>query len=147
LDHLRVRGANDRINIGLIGCGDRGTAIWKKFLLNQDVNPVAVCDVYANFLNRAAATAPGLEDISRFSAVCLNCKEIDAVVIATPDHWHAIPTILACAAQKDVYVEKPLSLTVAEGRQMVKAARRQPACRPDRQSAALRSSLSEGGPD
>jgi len=57
---LRVLGANDRINIGLIGCGDRGTAIWKKFLLNHDVNPVAVCDVYQNFLNRAAATAPGL---------------------------------------------------------------------------------------
>ena len=123
LGQMRVRGANDRINIGLIGCGDRGTAIWKKFLLNPDINPVAVCDVYDNFLNRAAATAPGLKTYGDFRQL-LDLKELDAVVIATPDHWHAIPTILACAAQKDVYVEKPLSLTVAEGRQMVKAARR-----------------------
>lgn len=123
LSRLRVLGANDRINIGLIGCGDRGTAIWKKFLLNSDVNPVAVCDVYDNFRNRAAATAPGLQTFGDFRRL-LELKELDAVVIATPDHWHAIPTILACAAGRDVYVEKPLSLTVAEGRQMVRAARR-----------------------
>ncbi|MFN7828188.1 MAG: Gfo/Idh/MocA family protein [Acidobacteriota bacterium] len=122
LNPWRVIGANERINIALIGCGDRGTAIWKKFLLNQDVNPVAVCDVYENFLNRAAATAPGLKTYRDFREI-IDRKDIDAVVIATPDHWHAIPTILACQAGKDVYVEKPLSLTVAEGRQMVRAAR------------------------
>lgn len=123
LNRMRVLGANDRINIALIGCGDRGTAIWKKFLLNQDVNPVAVCDVYETFRNRAAATAPGLRTFGDFRQV-LDLREVDAVVVATPDHWHALPTILACAAGKDVYVEKPLSLTVAEGRQMVRAARR-----------------------
>ncbi|MFM8395121.1 MAG: gfo/Idh/MocA family oxidoreductase, partial [Acidobacteriota bacterium] len=75
----RVMGANDRINIALIGCGDRGTAIWKKFLLNPDVNPVAVCDVYEKFLNRAAATAPGLKTYGDFREI-IDRKDIDAVV-------------------------------------------------------------------
>jgi myo-inositol 2-dehydrogenase / D-chiro-inositol 1-dehydrogenase len=124
LSRMRVLGANDRINIGIIGAGDRGMQIWPIFLKQPDVAPVAVCDVYRPYLDRGA-TACGVkvathEDFRRL----LEIKEIDAVVVATPDHWHALPTILACQSGKDVYCEKPLSLTVVEGRKMVEAARK-----------------------
>lgn len=122
LSQSRVLGANDRIRVALIGCGDRGTALWKRFLAQPDVQPVAVCDVYQPYLQRAAEMAPGLAREEDFRRI-LERKDVDAVIVATPDHWHAIPTILACQAGKDVYVEKPLSLTVQEGRAMVKAAR------------------------
>jgi predicted dehydrogenase len=88
------------------------------------VAPLAVCDVYKPYLNRAVAASKtevsAHEDFRRL----LEIKEIDAVVVATPDHWHALATITACQAGKDVYCEKPLSLTVVEGRKMVEAARK-----------------------
>jgi predicted dehydrogenase len=119
----RILGANERINIGLIGCGDRGTDVWKRFLKMADVNPVAVCDVYAPFLDRASeAAGRSLAKRGDFRRL-LEMKDVDAVIIGTPDHWHALQTILACQAGKDVYCEKPLSLTVTEGRKMVEAAR------------------------
>ena len=119
----QVRGANDRIRVALIGCGDQGTALWKRFLAQPDVQPVAACDVYQPHLQRAAEMAPsGLRREEDFRRI-LDLKDVDAVIVATPDHWHALPTILACQAGKDVYDEKPLSLTVQDGRAMVKAAR------------------------
>lgn len=123
LDPFRVLGANDKVNIALIGCGDRGLSVWKKFLTQPDVNPVAVCDVYEPFLKRALETAPAMKTYQDFRQL-LDNKEVEAVIIGTPDHWHAIQTILSCAAGKDVYCEKPLSLTVSEGRNMVNAARK-----------------------
>jgi predicted dehydrogenase len=124
LSRMRILGANDRVNLGLIACGDRAMQIWSIFLKQPDINPVAVCDVYKPYLERGAAAAGGKvakhEDFRRV----LETKEIDAVIVATPDHWHALPTILACDAGKDVYCEKPLSLTVVEGRKMVEAARK-----------------------
>lgn len=124
LSAMRVRGANDRINIGVIGCGDRASAVFNQFLKQPDVNAVAVCDVFQPYLERAAKAANNQpkqhEDFRRL----LEMKEVDAVIVGTPDHWHALPTILACAAGKDVYCEKPLSLTVYEGRKMVEAARK-----------------------
>jgi len=124
LSRMRILGANDRINIGIIGPGDRGMQIWPMFLKQPDVAPVAVCDVYQPYLNKAAAACntkvTAHEDFRRL----LEIKEIDAVIIATPDHWHALQTIMACQAGKDVYCEKPLSLTVVEGRKMVEAARK-----------------------
>jgi predicted dehydrogenase len=117
-----VLGANDRINVGLIGCGGRGHSVWERFLKNPDVNPVAVCDVYEPFLTRAAGER-SLTAVKDFRRV-LDRKDIDAVIVATPDHWHAIQTVLACEAGKDVYTEKPLSLTVREGRLMADAARK-----------------------
>jgi len=121
LSRMRILGANDRINLGIIGSGDRGMQIWPIFLKQPDVNPVAACDVYEPYLARAAkgAVKPH-KDFRRL----LEIKEIDAVIVATPDHWHALPTIMACQAGKDVYCEKPLSLTVAEGRKMLEAARK-----------------------
>ncbi len=116
-----VLGANERINVGLIGCGGRGSGVWQRFLKQPDVNPVAVCDVYEPFLRRTAgATIAAVKDFRRL----LDRKDIDAVIVATPDHWHAIQTVMACEAGKDVYCEKPLSLTVREGGLMSDAARR-----------------------
>lgn len=117
-----VLGANARINVGLIGCGGRGRAVWQRFRKQPDVNPVAVCDVYEPFLNRAAgeSSLAALKDFRRL----LDRNDIDAVLVATPDHWHALQTVMACEAGKDVYTEKPLSLTVREGRLMADAARK-----------------------
>jgi predicted dehydrogenase len=117
-------GANDRINIGLIGCGDRSMQLWPIFLKQPEVNPVAVCDVYEPYIARAAAAAGNkVKTFGDFRRL-LEIKEIDAVIVGTPDHWHALQTILACQAGKDVYCEKPLSLTILEGRRMVEAARK-----------------------
>jgi predicted dehydrogenase len=128
LGYSRILGANDRVNLGLVGCGDRGTDVWKRFLTQGDVNPAAVCDVFEPYLDRAAQAAAAAKsatvakhgDFRRL----LEMKEVDAVLVGTPDHWHALPTIAACQAGKDVYCEKPLSLTVVEGRRMVEAARK-----------------------
>jgi predicted dehydrogenase len=127
LSRTRILGANDRINLGIIGPGDRGHSVWSQFLKQPDVKPVAAADVYQPYLERAAKTAAQtsggqiaqFEDFRRL----LEMKEVDAVIVGTPDHWHAIPTIAACQAGKDVYCEKPLSLFVREGRRMVAAAR------------------------
>lgn len=117
-----VLGANERVNLGVIGCGGRGSAVWQRFLKQPDVNPVAVCDVYEPFLKRAAGES-SLAAVTDFRRL-LDRKDIDAVIVATPDHWHAIQTVMACEAGKDVYCEKPLSLTVREGRLMADAARK-----------------------
>ena len=82
----------------------------------------AVCDVYEPHARRAQSAADGKPEVYHDFRKVLDRKDIDAVVIATPDHWHAIPTILACQAGKDVYCEKPLTHRIAEGRAMVTAA-------------------------
>lgn len=116
-------GANERILTGHIGLGGQGRGNLGQFIKNA----VAVCDVDRKHAERAAKTVKdknGACDIYGDYRELLDRKEIDAVVISTPDHWHALPTIHACEAGKDVYCEKPLTLTVAEGRQMVEAARK-----------------------
>lgn len=122
LSGARVRGANDRVNLGLIGCGGRGQQDWQRFLKQPDVNPVAACDVYAPFLKRTTdgTSIVPVKDFRRL----LDRKDVDAVIVATPDHWHALVATMACEAGKDVYCEKPLSLTVREGRVMADAARK-----------------------
>ena len=116
-------GANDRVVTGHIGVKNQGSGNLKAFI-NQ---AAAVCDVDKEVLGKAVKTVEqtgrsceGFEDYRRL----LDRKDIDAVVVSTPDHWHARITIDACAAGKDVYCEKPLSLTISEGRKMVEAARR-----------------------
>lgn len=124
LSRMRILGANDRVNLAIIGCGDRGRDVWGRFLKQPDINPVAACDVYGPYLAKAVAAAGGkLKTFGDFRQL-LELKEVDAVLIATPDHWHALNTIAACQAGKDVYCEKPLSLTIHEGRRMVEAARK-----------------------
>ena len=124
ISYKRIHGANDRLQVGIIGTGNRGGQIWKTALVQDDVQPAAVCDVYEPHLEQALSDASGQAKAYRDFRELLEHRPMDAVLIATPDHWHAIQTIMACRAGLDVYVEKPLSLTVEEGRRMVEAARR-----------------------
>lgn len=120
----RVLGANDRIRVGLIGCGLRGRYVAKLMREAPGVEFGAVCDVYETQAASAREWAgPDAKQFSDFRKV-LEMKDIDAVLVATPEHWHATISILACEAGKDVYCEKPLAHNVREGRAMVEAARR-----------------------
>ena len=120
----RVLGANDRIRLGFIGVGGRGRSLVSTFRGQADVQIVALCDVYLPHVEQANKPLEvKAAQYSDFRKV-IDRKDIDAVVIATPDHWHAIQTITACEAGKDVYCEKPVSITIREGRRMVEAARR-----------------------
>src|SRR5258708_37878607 len=119
-----IRGANDRIAVGLIGCGGRGRYVAGLMRQAPGVEDAAVADVYLPNAERAKEWAgPQAQAYQDFRRL-LDRKDIDAVHIATPDHWHAAITVLACQAGKDVYVEKPLAHNVREGRAMVSAARR-----------------------
>jgi predicted dehydrogenase len=119
----RVLGANDRVRIGVLGTGRQALGLIRGHQALADVEVAALCDVYAPNLAKAAELAPQAARHADFRRV-LDDKSIDAVVIATPDHWHALMTVMACAAGKDVYVEKPTSVAIAEGRKMVEAARK-----------------------
>ncbi|MCS6849949.1 MAG: Gfo/Idh/MocA family oxidoreductase [Gemmataceae bacterium] len=120
----RVLGANERIRLGFIGLGNRGDQVLDAFLEHKDCEVVAICDIYPPYLEFAARKIGGSPERYADYRHMLDRKDIDAVVINTPDHWHALQTIHACQANKDVYVEKPLSLCVVEGRKMVEAARK-----------------------
>jgi len=118
--------ASERIRLGFIGVGGRGTENLRAFLKLKDAEVVAVCDVDKGHLAKAVKTAgEGGRKIAAFGDYrqLLDDKNVDAVVVSTPDHWHALATIDACRAGKDVYCEKPLTLTVAEGQTMVDVAR------------------------
>lgn len=121
----RVFGANDRITIGAIGVRNQGSGNLKRFLA-AGVDVGAICDVDTKVAAAAVAivekSGPKCQTFGDYRRL-LDQPGIDAVVVTTPDHWHARMTIDACRAGKDVYCEKPLSLTIAEGRRMVTAAR------------------------
>jgi predicted dehydrogenase len=118
-----VLGANDRIRLGLIGCGRQGVSNMENFI-KQGVEVAAVCDVYEPNLQKGLEAAGGKAKALKDFRQVLDDKEIDAVIVATPDHWHALPTVMACQAGKDVYVEKPICVAVEEGKKMVEAARK-----------------------
>jgi predicted dehydrogenase len=120
----RVAGANDRLRLGFIGLGNRGDQVLDAFLAQPDMEVVALCDIHQPYVEFAAGKVGGTPKQFRDWRRVMDLPDLDAVVISTPDHWHAIQMIAACQAGKDVYVEKPLSLRVAEGRRMVEAARR-----------------------
>lgn len=113
---------SERVRIGSIGVGRQGTGNLRGFKNQKGAQLVAVCDVDTGHLAEAAKLLDKPQTYSDFRKL-LDAKDIDAVVVTTPDHWHALQTVMACRAGKDVYCEKPLSLTVAEGRAMVTAAR------------------------
>ncbi len=119
-----MTGANERVRVGLIGSGGRGKQDWGTFLKQPEVDAAAVCDLYDPFREKGIEMAGGKAKAFTDFRKLIDEKDIDAVIVAVPDHWHAIMTIAACDAGKDVYCEKPLSLTVVEGRRMVEAARR-----------------------
>jgi len=116
-------GANDRIRLGFIGVANRGGQLISSFLPHKDMEIAAICDVAQTTLASVKQRLDGRPDTFEDYRKVLDRKDIDAVVIATPDHWHALMTVDACHAGKDVYVEKPVSLTIGEGRRMVEVAR------------------------
>ncbi len=113
---------SEKIRLGFIGVGGMGTGLLNTFKSFPDVEVAAVCDVHEPHRNRARELGGGKTEAYDDFRRLLDRKDIDAVAIATPDHWHAIIAILACQAGKDVYCEKPLAHRVNEGRAMVAAA-------------------------
>jgi predicted dehydrogenase len=122
LSYSRILGANDRIGLGVIGTGDRGTYVMSLFQKNPDLEVRALCDVYAVHIDRAQQQAPNTKTFGDHRKL-LELKEVDAVLIGSPDHWHKDHAIDAMTAGKDVYVEKPMCRTRDEAPLMVKAAR------------------------
>ncbi len=124
--HARVIGANDRINIGCIGVGGRGTGVMQWAMRvgssTQPAQVVAVCDVYRKRLTNARTISKAEMATLDYREIIAR-KEIDAVIIATPDHWHAPMSIEAMKAGKDVYCEKPMTRTVEEARKFYEAAK------------------------
>jgi predicted dehydrogenase len=121
-------GPNDTIRLGLIGAGSRGGQLLDSFLPQYDAEVIAVADADDHHAGETAErikTETGkLPHTARDYRAMLDRKDLDAVIIATPDHWHALPAIHAVLAGKDVYVEKPVAHNVAEGQAMVQAARK-----------------------
>jgi predicted dehydrogenase len=123
-------GANDRLRVAVVGLGGRGQDHVRALheLAKENVQLAAFCDCDASNLNRSAAAFAKLsgKDVALFQDLrkLLDDKSIDAVTFATPNHWHSLGTIWACQAGKDVYVEKPGSHNLFEGRRMVEAARK-----------------------
>ncbi len=124
LSYSRILGANERVRMGYIGVGNRGDQVHDAFLEHGDQQTVAVCDLRDDYMELAIQKSRAMPKKYHDYKKLLEDKDVDAVVIATPDHWHALQFIDACNAGKDVYVEKPLSLTVVEGRKMVEIAER-----------------------
>jgi predicted dehydrogenase len=124
VSYARVLGANERIGVGYIGYGLIGKRHVLDFQAQPDVQGVAVCDVHRPRLEECHAEVGGDARAYGDFRKLLDDRNVQAVVVSTPDHWHALMTMLACAAGKDVYVEKPLSLFVREGRWMGDVAKR-----------------------
>jgi len=123
LSTTRILGANERLRVGIIGCGGRGQLLMDEFKA-VGAELTAVCDIYEPYLQEglalASPVAKSYDDYRRM----LDDKSVDAVIIATPEHWHAQMLVDTVEAGKDVYVEKPLSHTIDEGVRMVEAVRR-----------------------
>lgn len=123
----RVLGANDRVNAAFIGMGKMGRSNLSVAMRQENLQVVSVCDIFDRNLNWALEAAhkkfPEAKAIKDFREVFAD-KSVDVVCIATPDHWHPYMTVEACKAGKDVYVEKPICVTVEEGPKMVQAARK-----------------------
>ncbi|MBI1792145.1 MAG: Gfo/Idh/MocA family oxidoreductase [Acidobacteria bacterium] len=122
--YSRIRGANDRVQVGFIGFGLIGARHVHDFKNQKDVDLAAMSDVYQPRLEQGVAACGQRAKPYKDFRKLLDDKDLQAVVVSTPDHWHALMTIMACGAGKDVYVEKPLTLFVKEGRWMVTAARK-----------------------
>lgn len=120
--YSRILGANDRIRMGLIGAGERGRFVLSQFIRTDRVDVNAVCDIFGDNMAKAKQEAPKAAEFGDHRKL-LESKDVDAVLIATPDHWHAGCAIDALNAGKDVYCEKPLTLKIEEGPEIVKAAR------------------------
>jgi len=120
--------ANEKLVVALIGCGGMGNGDLDDFMRVEEVSVAALCDVDQSHLNDTAAKVEKKlgkrPQTTKDYREVIDNKDIDVVLIGTPDHWHAIPFVAACTAGKDVYCEKPISHNILEGRAMVNAARR-----------------------
>ncbi len=121
--HASAHGANERVNVGLIGCGGRGITVATLIASQNDASVRYVCDPDGRRASKARDATGAHHAVSDLRRI-LDDKAIDAVVIAACDHWHAPAAILACEAGKHVYVEKPCSHSLREGRLMINVARR-----------------------
>jgi len=122
--YSRILGANDRIQVGFVGYGLIGAQHVFDFKNQKDVDMAAMSDVYQPRLEQGVAACGGNAKPYKDFRKLLDDKDLQAVVVSTPDHWHALITMMACAAGKDVYVEKPMTLFIDEGKWMIKSARR-----------------------
>lgn len=121
---LKAGGPNDQVTLGFIGTGIRGTQLLMDFARIPGVRVLAACDVYDGHLARAKEIVPNELATTRDYHAILGRDDLDAVVIATPDHWHRQMTLDALAAGKNVYVEKPLTWSIEQGREVVAATRK-----------------------
>ncbi len=124
LSASRVMGASERVHVGVIGVGLIGRILTRGFAAQPDVEVGSIAEAFEPRLDLGVELSGGHANRYRDFRKMLDNKGVDAVVAATPDHWHGLITMMACTAGKDVYVEKPFSLFVNEGRWMVDAARR-----------------------
>lgn len=126
--HRRVLGANDDVRVAIVGVGNKGSQHVGMFKKVPGVSVVALCDPDSERLKAAMEKhfADAGEKPQTYSDIrkVLDDKSIDAICVATPNHWHALATVWACQAGKDVYVEKPCSHTIYEGQQMIAAAKK-----------------------
>ncbi len=117
----RVAGANDRVRMGVIGTGNRGSDVMKWFQKEPDVEVIALCDCYDKNLNAALALTEGKAKTFTDYRALLDSKDVDAVLVATPDPWHKQMAIDSCGSGKDIYIEKPLTFSIEEGHEIIKA--------------------------
>jgi len=139
-EYNRIQGANEKIRMGFIGLGNRGSQLLRLFMSHPDTEIAAFCDLYEpymlrdrnlvdpRYISELGSQIPRMGEtfpnqVKKYADYrkLLEDKDVDAVCIATPDHWHALMTINAIQSGKDVYVEKPLTITIKEGRMMVEA--------------------------
>ncbi|QQS47004.1 MAG: Gfo/Idh/MocA family oxidoreductase [Acidobacteriota bacterium] len=117
----RVLGANERVRLGVIGTGNRGGDVMSWFQKEPDAEVTSLCDCYDRHMSAALEKTEGKAKTYADYRKLLESKDVDAVLIATPDPWHARMSIDACQAGKDVYVEKPLTFSIEEGHAIIKA--------------------------
>jgi predicted dehydrogenase len=115
-------GANETIRLALIGCSGQGVLDLRECLKAPNTRAVGLCDVDQTQLGKAARRIGGDVDMTGDFRRILDRKDVDAVIVATPDHWHAIPALQAMRAGKDLYLEKPIGHTIREGQLLVKTA-------------------------
>ncbi len=121
--------ASNKVNVGLVGCNGMGFSDLKTFLENPEVECIALCDIDESVLNRRAADVEKIRgkkpaNLYKDWRKLIENKNIDVVIIGTPDHWHCMIMVAACEAGKDVYCEKPLGNSIEECNLMVKAAKK-----------------------
>lgn len=127
LSYRRVMGANERVRLALIGCGGRGEWVARGFVEDghEFAHLVDPCDSHAQRVGKILQEQQNLKPgLGKTALAAMQDSSVDAVVIATPDHWHALLFLQACMAEKDIYLEKPQSHNIHEGRLMVQAAKK-----------------------